>query len=349
MKKYLIIALSLVLFAACTKDNIEGPELQDIFGEFAVVQELSSDRTTVDFSAGETVSFTAELTIRTDWTLHIIGETSGAKKEINGRERVINQDIARWNGTISFAPLFGEEDCITYMTFEDHPDTLFGPNITVTGVKPEDNVDILISDFETNTGWGTFAEAAATNQNVSGSYFVQDPVNVGEFLSVNAPEGSRHWRMTANNMNSVFICGANTTAAGSQDAEADNYFSIGTNNPDNVYINLLLFGLGDGNTRCSIGLQEDDNLDGTYDRFTEGTYNTTILVDWQGWKVVSIPLSNFQLSTVGGFGNNDATGQQDIGRIISMEVLLLAVEGTSGPIGYGMDYLNFTYFAPWTP
>lgn len=349
MKKYIIIALGLALFSSCTKDEVEGPELQDIFGEFGVVTPLTTDRSTVDFSAGESVAFNAELTIRTDWTLHIIGLSSGAKKEIKGREREITQEVARWNGSITFAPLFGEEECSVYMTFDEHPDTLFADNITVEGVKPEDSINILISDFETGTGWGTFAEAAATNQNVNGSYFIADPVNQGEFLSVAAPEGNRHWRMTYTNINSVFICGANTLAAASQDAEADNYFSIGTNNPENVYLNLLLYGLGDGNTRCSIGLQEDDNLDGEYDRFTEGTYNTTIEVDWQGWKVVSIPLSNFQLSTVGGFGNNDATGNQDIDRILSMEVLLLAAEGTTGPVGFGMDYLNFTYFSPWTP
>lgn len=347
---FLFIGLVLIFLASCRKEELVGPELQDIFGEFAILETLSSDRETVDFAAGETVTFSAQLTVRTDWTISIIGLTSGARKEITGRDRDIQGEIANWDGTITFAPLFGAEECMTMMTFANHPDTLLGDTITVTSVKPEDSVDLLLSDFETGDGWGTFAEAAAQNIHVTGPYFVQDPQSeTPAFIEVEAGEGVGHWRMTYANQGSVFICGINTTASASQGTPEGSTFDFENNNPDHVYINLLVHGFGDGNTRLSIGLQEDDNLDGTYDRFTEGTYNTEILVDWVGWKVVSVPLSAFNLSTVGGFGNIDGTGQQDIDRILSIEFLLLAVEGTSTQIGYGLDYINFTRFEPWNP
>lgn len=351
MKNVFILLLVVFIgFLGCRKDEIEGPELQDIFGDFDIFEGLTSDRQTVNFQNGEIVHFSAKISIRTDWVITVEGLTSGAKYEIEGRERDIQDDVATWAGNITYAPLFGTEECITYMTFKNYPDTLFGDTIVVEAVKPEALVDVLISDFTTGAGWGSFAEAPAANQQVSGSYFVQDPTSIEpQFIEVIAPEGTGHWRMTYVNNNSVFICGANILAAQSQQADQSEYFVLGTTNPDNVYINMLLHGFGDGNTNMSIGLQEDDNLDGTYDRFTEGTYNTSITIDWTGWRVVSIPLSNFNLSTVGGFGNIDGTGNQDIDRILSIEFLLLAAEGSTGFVGYGMDYCNFTRYSPWNP
>jgi hypothetical protein len=346
---YLTLSL-LVVLAGCRPDKIEGPELQDIFGEFDVIETLSSDRDTVDFSLGQKVRFNAELTIRTDWTISIIGMTSGAKKEITGRDRSILDDVAVWDGTITFAPLFEAENCMTMMTFASYSDTLWGDTIYVESVRPEANIDVLISDFETAGGWGSFAEAPATNQLATTPYFVQDPSSpTPSFIQVVAPEGSGHWRMTYLNQSSVFICGTSMSATNSSQTPAGTYFNVGTTNSQHVYLNMLVHGFGDGNTRLSIGLQEDDNLDGTYDRFTEGTYNREIIVDWLGWKVVSIRLDEFNLSTVAGFGNIDGTGVQNIDRIASIEYLLLAREGTTGFVGYGLDYCNFTRYTPWAP
>lgn len=350
MKHFPIYILIIsIMFLGCRKDEIEGPELQDIFGDFEILEGLTASRDTVNFAIGETVDFNARLTIRTDWELRVVGLESGAVKVIEGREREIDGTTTNWNGTITFAPLFGNENCATFLTFKNHPDTLVGDTVFVSDIKPESLIDVLVSDFTTGTGWGSFAEAAAVNQQLVGNYFVQDPLSSSpSFIEVGAPEGTGHWRMTHNNISNIFICGANI-ASSAVAAPTGDYLEFGTTNPDNVYINMLVHGFGDGNTRLSIGMQEDDNLDGTYDRFAEGTYNTEILVDWQGWKVVSIPLSSFNLSTVGGFGNIDGTGQQDIDRILSMEFLLLASEGSTGFVGFGLDYINFTRYSAWNP
>lgn len=72
-------------------------------------------------------------------------------------------------------------------------------------------------------------------------------------------------------------------------------------------------------------------------------------MDWTGWKLVSFPLSETVLSTSGGFGNIDGTGQKDLDRILNMECLLLAAEGTAGLTGFCMDYANITLFTPFEP
>jgi hypothetical protein len=347
---FYIVLIGSTSLLSCQKDDVEGPELQDIFGEFEVLQPLTLSSNTVNFENSESVEFFAQLSIRTDWKITVTGLESGAKKVISGREREVSNGVAVWDGTITFAPLFSEEQCTTMMTFKQYPDTLFGDTITVQATKPESAIDILISDVEdSGQGFNAFTEPASFNQAVSGSYFQNLFTNPPGFMEVVPAEQQGFWAMTANNSGSIFICGMSLASQSSQQDPEGLYYDFGTLNPDHVYINALVFGFGDGNSRMSIGMQEDDNQDGVYDRFTEGTYNTEFVVDWTGWKVVSIPLSSFNLSTVGGFGNTDATGQKDLDRIINIEFLLLAVEGSSGLTGYCMDYLNFTRFEPWQP
>lgn len=352
MKKIALYSLCALALLGCRKDNVEGPELADIFGEFEVFESLTADKSEVDFTAGETVAFSAKLSIRTDWELHIVGQTTGARKVISGRAKDITGEVATWNGTITFAPIFAEEVCSTYMTFLEYPDeTLEGPDITISTVKPAAGVDLLISDFEADgQGFLPFTEPASDNYRLSGTYFQPDYGTPPGFVEVNPAEQNGYWRMTANNAGNIFICGFSLGGANVQgNTDGAAYYGMGTNNPDNVYFNAFVHGFGDGNTRMVINFQEDDNLDGTYDRFTEGSWGKEILVDWTGWKLVSFPLSETLLSTSGGFGNIDGTGQKDLDRILNMECLLLAAEGSAGLTGFCMDYANITLFTPFEP
>ena len=94
MKKIALYSLCALALLGCCKDNVEGPELADIFGEFEVFESLTADKSVVDFSAGETVVFSAQLSIRTDWELHIVGQTTGARKVISGRAKDIKYRLA---------------------------------------------------------------------------------------------------------------------------------------------------------------------------------------------------------------------------------------------------------------
>jgi hypothetical protein len=68
----------------------------------------------------------------------------------------------QWDGTITFAPLFGEEPCMTRLVFAEYPDTLWGDTVQVTGIRPEAAVDLVLTDFESLTqGIGNFTEPAA--------------------------------------------------------------------------------------------------------------------------------------------------------------------------------------------
>ncbi len=334
----------------CAKPDIEGPELQDLFGPFEVLEGLSADRATVDFSAGEQVGFSAKLSIRTDWRLEIIGLESGARKVLEGRERDITAAVAAWDGTITFAPIFGEEPCATRLTFVEYPDTLWGDTVEVTGLREAPEVALVVSDFENPAQpISAFTEPVSTNLRATGTYYQNLFTSPPSFATVEPAQGSGFWVMSANHAPSnIFICGAAVDADEASSA-ANTYFDLGTLNPEHVYFNALVYGFGDGISRLQVGLKEDDNLDGVYDRFTEGAYNAEVPIDWVGWKVVSIRADRFLRSTIGGYGNNDATGRQDLDRIVQLEFLLLAQEQTTGFVGHAVDYMNFTVYTPWQP
>ncbi len=345
MKKYLLklssamlLALALVLAGCSHDDDLEGPELVDLFGEFEILQPLTVSRTTVDFSAGETVEFRALLSIRTPWEMRIEGLTSGALKVFESNEKDISGDIANWNGSITFAPSFQMgEQAVATIRFTNYPDSLVSDTITITGARPVPTGGVLISDFEDpNQAFNVFSEAQ-----------FEESIN-GIASTLPAAFGSNyHYMKGTDNNGSVFVCGLGVSA---QSATGEVHYPFTTSNENRVYFNAFIYGEGAQFTNMVIDFQEDDNLDGTYVPAEEGTYNYTIKVDWVGWKLVSFPLSETQLSTNGGLGNIDANGRKEVDRIINIQFILLSEGGQNAePVGYGIDYAVFTEGQPFQP
>ena len=93
--------------------------------------------------------------------------------------------------------------------------------------------------------------------------------------------------------------------------------------------------------------REDDNGDGTWQGGSEDMWSTPeITVDWDGWRLVSIPYSEMFTVT----GGEGAAGNHvpNTDRILSVEYLLLA-DPTSGPTRGNLDYLIWTEGGPLKP
>ena len=96
MKKTAIYLLPLLMLFACRKDDLDtfdGPDLNDLYGPFYIVEELTKSQNQIDFTADGDLIFTAELSKNTDWVINITGAQTGAERTINGFERIINIDI----------------------------------------------------------------------------------------------------------------------------------------------------------------------------------------------------------------------------------------------------------------
>ena len=75
MKKIFLPLFSAVLFlASCTKDDsgFDGPSLNDIYGDFSILDSLSASAATVDFSAGQQLTFSAEFSKNVNWKILLV-------------------------------------------------------------------------------------------------------------------------------------------------------------------------------------------------------------------------------------------------------------------------------------
>ena len=345
LKRYTTVWMTVPLLAlilgtfSCRELAPEGPELEDIFGEFSIIQPLTSDRSTVDFSAGETVEYRAELAVRTNWTLSIRSLETGARKIITGNEKLIMGDVARWNGSVTFAPLFAAgEHIVATMRFESFPDsTLVSDTVLITGAKPLPTGGVLVSDFENpDQEFEAFSE------------FAFEETSNGIESLFPAAIGDSYWYMFGRDNNrSVFVCGVRITSTSAQSTPV---FEFSTENEDKVWFNMFVFGTALPNTVLAIDFQEDDNLNGIYVPSQEGTYSYQVPIDWNGWKLISFPYSATNLSTNGGLGNIDANGKREVNRIISLQFILLSNLGQNdNQVGFGIDHAIFTINGPFEP
>ena len=98
-------------FTSCEKDKIEGPSLNDLYGELTILEPLSIIGDSADFSVGENMYFTASFSKQVDWKIKIKGLTSGSVKIILGKSNTINQSNSTWDGNSTQLPFFIAEDC----------------------------------------------------------------------------------------------------------------------------------------------------------------------------------------------------------------------------------------------
>jgi hypothetical protein len=147
MKKsiYILLFASLVYTSCKVDDEFEGPSLIDLYGEFTLVNDLDITNRDVDFSTGETTTFTASFSKNVNWTLEVKGLQSGAIKRFEGFSNVIDASNATWTGTTTDLPMFRAEDCAVQLSIENVADTLHD-TLTVVGSKVYQG--FVAADFE---------------------------------------------------------------------------------------------------------------------------------------------------------------------------------------------------------
>ena len=125
MKKlfYLFFAISLI-FVSCDKEGIEGPSLNDLFGELNILENFAIINDSASFNS-ESAYFTAKFSKIVDWKISIIGQSSGAEKTILGKSNEINATNSLWSGEVTTLPFFKEENCSVILTFPNHSDSNF--------------------------------------------------------------------------------------------------------------------------------------------------------------------------------------------------------------------------------
>lgn len=335
MKKLAILFLSLGLVFGCTRNSDTlGPNLSDIYGDFAVITPLAASTQTVDFSNNEQISFSAEFSKTVDWEIHIVGQSSGAEKVITGKSRIIDNTLATWNGTTSELPMFKDEICAAYVVAVAVDSTYTGnlsAPITVAGTRAVSG--FVVADFENgiNPGWTVFKQSGA---NMSFN-IVNDPKSAqgGNYYDMGGEVG---WDYL------IGLIDFPATAYG------DTTFPL-SQNPNNVYFNVFLNKpAAISNEIVLIRFFEDDNMDGVFTEATEDMYALELQGLETGWQQISIRYADLVSLVNGQPANPNGNGVREPHKLRQVSVLFLADPAT----GYSqtlMDYLIFTENGPLEP
>lgn len=326
MKKYFIYLLVGATLVSCRKDeigNTEGPDLFEIYGEFAVVTTLAASQPNVDFSAGQNVHFTCELSKISDWELTITGQTSGAQKIISGSSKILDASNATWDGSTTIFPMFSAESCDVMLTFAGETDTLY---TTVIVDQPKTNTGFVVADFETGWigGWTTFIQSGGNMD-----FSIKTDGTAPEQTAYYNMQGLVNWDWL------VGLVDFNAAAYGATTLPL-------TDNADNLYFNALVYGEASlPNSLVLFRFDEDEDENGTFTETSEDQFTYEVTVDWEGWKLISIRYADLD-----GGGNGGGIANPD--KLNKVSVLHLA-NPSSGFAKSGLDYLIFTENGPLVP
>ncbi|MCH2214305.1 MAG: hypothetical protein MK086_03955 [Flavobacteriales bacterium] len=335
MRLFLAIALTAII-ASCEHDNTDpvGPNLFDRFGPFEYLDSLQTSSATVDFSAGETISFTAGFNKNVPWVLTITGQTTGAVKTITDFSDVLSAGNSTWNGSTTELPLFTNEMCMVVLSVPEETEFADTLMIDVTGTQSLD-AGIVACDFDT---------------------FVVNGIQLGDFEfeltsasgrnnDITPAQGSHFFRLEGTDNESggatdnffVGLARIFPTANGNPDLT---YFELPTTVPEQVYLNVFLNGRMSPFTRIVLGLIIDTNNSGTFDEGTDEIRSLEFDPFYSGWRIESFLGSDFGAS------------QADLERLIGIEAALISLNNLQPSpreqVGFEMDYIVFTPNLPLT-
>ncbi|MEM0961322.1 MAG: hypothetical protein AAGK21_02120 [Bacteroidota bacterium] len=322
-----LLASLAIAFSASGCDHLtdpDGPNLVDRFGDFTLLDPLTTSASAADFAAGDAVTFSARFNKQANWVLEIVGQQSGAVRRIEGFSSELTPENARWTGGTTELPLFNVEDVEARLFFpnEDGTDTT---RVSLAVTSPRAYPGDLVSDFE---GGGNTIRLGNFEFELQGAGVSSEvPAGQGDsfylFRGTEPPSGS-----TRN-----FFVGLIDILP-----PAGTFHSVPTTVPEDLFVNFFLYGFGTTNTIAVVQVISDGNGNG---QFEDGD---TVFVaydgpaDFEGWRAFS--------ANLGELGMTQAQAQE----IVSVRVLLISDDNnqpaTPLQVEYGIDFITFTAGGP---
>jgi len=324
LHRLLFLALLALMAPACDHetDTFDGPNLVDRFGDFAVLTDLSISRTTVDFAAGETVVFTAELNKNIAWVIEITGTESGAVKRIEGFNRTINADNATWRGGTTDLPLFKDEVCTVELLVPEVP--AFSSTGMVETLSSRTYEGSLFTDFENDLG---------VNAKV-GNFEFEFTNRTGRQTDIPS-QGSFYYRLEGtDNVVPNFFVGL---VDFSSQVTGQPYAPLPTTVPEELYFNCFMYSDAGPHGLAIIDFYFDSDDDGVFDGEKDTSFRVPTdydLATWDGWRQISHPMSETGIS------------QAQLEKLVGIRLLLISNMNTQPnpplQVDFGIDFMIFT-------
>jgi hypothetical protein len=333
MKKLFLYILSplciTLLLGSCDHktDIYDGPNLIDRFGEFIVFDSLEVSTETVDFSAGETVVFTAQFNKNIDWVIEITGQESGAKKIIQGFNKDITASNATWSGNTTELPFFKTELCKVLFTVPEEPDFVDSAMVEITGLRSYPGT--LFTDFEAEPG-----------QNIEvGNFEFELTPNSGRKTDSLAAQGQTYYLLegTDNVVSNFFVGLININ---STIASGTTYAPLPTTVPEDLYFNCFIHSDGGPHGIAVIQFVFDSNNSGAFEDGVDQTFQLEgdFPLNWTGWRHIHHSMADVNMT------------QAQLEKLVTIRVLLISDKNAQPTpplqVDFGIDYLTFTQGGP---
>ena len=336
MKKSAIIIISslFVLLSACRKDNtFDGPSIVELNSTFKLNAPFKASKDSVDFSASETVNFSAQFNKIVSWKLLVRGLQSNAIKVFQGQSKQIDFSNTNWNGSTSFFPVFKQELCKAQLVIAETNDTFI---CNVYAQSPKTNQGLLVTDFESgmNANWTKFIQTGANMD-----FKIKSDAFSAQGTSYLNMAGTVNWDWLIGLIDFV------------PKAINSNYVVYPLNsNPQSVYFNCLVYGDASVQNPSIILFQfkEDENADGIINANSEDEYDYQLKVDWSGWKLISVRYADVVTLVNGSPSTPNGNAVHNPDKIGKISMLHLA-DKTGGFASTKIDYIMFSDNQPIQP
>ena len=324
----LCVFSALLFLSGCDRDteNFDGPSLVNRFGEFTLIEPLTVSRNTVDFDAGEVVSFGASFNKEVEWFVEIKGLESGAVKIVEGFSNELTDVNAVWEGGTTTLPFFNLERCAIELIIPTEDSLSFVDTVEVTGLKNYEGS--LFTDFEQDLGsnlfFGNF-EFEFTNLTGRRSDI---PAGQGDFFY--------YFEGTDRNVPNFFVGLVDISAQ----VTGQTYIPLPSSDPEDVFFNAFIYTDGGPHGIAVIQFIFDSNDSGAFEDGTDQTFQLPgdFPLSGEGWNQISHPMSEVGIT------------EEQLEKLVGLRILLISdMNSQPNPpiaVDYGIDFITFTQGGP---
>ncbi|MFL5729952.1 MAG: hypothetical protein ACJ75J_10740 [Cytophagaceae bacterium] len=360
--RFSIILLSLF---ACHRDKLDfvGPALVSAPEGFGVTS-FTAAPLSVNFATG-TVTFNAAFTHNVSWVLTITGQPSGAVHVLKGTSNGLTNII--WKGNHDEAIFFMPGDTAKATLSFYNSSVTSSLKVSITGVRNyisngcAQSVFPRYGDFETavkigQPAWNPF-KAAGAHQGVAGhnaNGAGLDSLAIDRNGNPIPPvQGKNYYGIKGLGTQTSFVDGISNLSGtlGSFNTGSAIYNPATLpSNPDDVWVNIYLYGTGDVNAGVDIEYQESDfdKSHAGYQPAEDDAWVAHIPLTHTGWKLFSFQYSKLVPSSNAAFGGN-GNKVHEPNRLQSFDVILLKKTNPNSAVEVYFDYPIITVGGPFEP
>ena len=350
------VAFFTLAFTSCKKDGekVENPTFSAPSKNFLVVEDFKFQG--VPNFEDTIISFSARFNEPVSWFIDVVGSSSGARKTLSGTGQVIDSASVIWDGASDNEKFFRfKEDVYTTLSFYASDIRHNIDTLNIVTKKVFDENCYLVGEFEGNpklvdvessadslyyssnvivTQWNKFFDIENKNEEICGGLYHLDPSlalmsNCSDIQLPEPVQGYGYFFLYGQD----FSDQPSTFFIGGMNHDAVNY---GINEDlDNVYLNFYANSNGNSSTTLKavvFGANDDE-------------WTKEIDVTWDGWRLISIKLSQLALSKIGG---NLSPGYLDTRFIKKVGFNLMSGNG-KGPGTDGFIAVDFVTLTVGTP